>query len=280
MLGHKLWQSLRHRFDVFVTTRKASSYYARFDLFEPELLIGGIDVRRAEDMLAAFARSQPDLVINAVGLVPQRGLADPLLNLEVNSIFPHRLALACRARGARLVHFSTDCVFSGRTGNYSEQSLSDADEIYGRTKYLGELWMDEALTIRTSMIGRELETRLGLLEWFLAQKGGRCQGFSREIFSGLTTQALAIVVSDLVAKYPEMSGLYHISGDAISKYELLQMINEIYELGVTIEEDSEHVCDRSLDSTRFRQATGWRPEPWRDMILRLSRDTTPYAAWE
>ncbi|SRR6266571_1013645 len=280
MLGHKLWQGLRRRCDVYLTVRRESSYYGRFDLFDPDYLMGGIDVRRTEDIIAAFAWARPDVVVNAVGIIKQvKGSEDPLLSLEVNSLFPHRLALVCRARGARLIHFSTDCVFSGKDGRYTEESISDTSDLYGRTKYLGEIQGAWALTLRTSMIGREIETRLGLVEWFLAQKKGQCRGFSRAIFSGLTTQALTDVVADLIAKYPDVSGLYHLSADPISKYDLLQIINEVYGAGVTIERDAEFTCDRSLDSTRFRKVTGWRPEPWRDMIVRMSQDQTPYGMW-
>ena len=135
-----------------------------------------------------------------------------------------------------------------------------------------------ALTLRTSMIGRELETRRGLLEWFLGQKGGCCRGYAWAVFSGLTTASLAAVLADIIGNHP-LSGLYHVSGDPISKYELLRLINEVYRLGVTIEKDDVPACDRSLDSTRFRRATGWRPEPWERMIATMHEDATPYDAW-
>lgn len=278
MLGHMLWQRWCRRFDVFVTVRKAASYYAtQFGLFAPERLMGGVDVKRIEDVLAVFAWSRPDVVINAVGIIKQlKESEDPLPSLEVNALLPHRLALACRACGIRFIHISTDCVFSGKTGRYTEQSLSDAVDLYGRTKYLGEVHGEGSLTLRTSIIGREVETRLGLIEWFLAQRGGRCRGFSRAIFSGLTTLALADLLGDILVKHPTLHGLYHVSSDPISKYDLLHLVNEVYQLGVTIEKDDEFVCDRSLDSTRFRETTGWRPESWKAMIVEMHQDSTPY----
>lgn len=277
MLGHMLCRRWHRRFDVFVTVRKAANYYtARFDLFAPERLMGGVDVKRTEDVLAAFAWSRPDVVINAVGIIKQlKESEDALPSLEINALLPHRLALACRACGARFIHISTDCVFSGKAGRYTEQSISDATDLYGRTKYLGEVHGQGALTLRTSIIGREIETRLGLIEWFLAQKGGRCRGFSRAIFSGLTTLALADLLADIIVDHPRLHGLYHVSSDPISKYDLLHLVNEVYQLGVIIERDDEFVCDRSLDSTRFRETTGWRPESWKAMIVEMNRDSTP-----
>jgi dTDP-4-dehydrorhamnose reductase len=277
MLGHRLWRTWHRRFDVFVTVRKAASYYTtQCDLFTPERLMGGVDVKRTDDVLAAFAWSRPDVVINAVGIIKQlKESEDPLSSLEINALLPHRLALACRACGIRFIHISTDCVFSGKTGRYTEQSLSDAVDLYGRTKYLGEVHGEGSLTLRTSIIGREVETRLGLIEWFLAQRGGRCRGFSRAIFSGVTTPAFADLLADIIVNHPTLHGLYHVSSEPISKYDLLRLVNEVYQLGVTIEKDDEFVCDRSLDSTRFREATGWRPESWKAMILGMSCDSAP-----
>jgi dTDP-4-dehydrorhamnose reductase len=280
MLGHKLWQVLRPRFDVFVTVRKAAGDYEGFKLFDTERVLGGVDVRRPDDLLAAFAWCRPDVVVNAAGIVKQREAAeDPIQSLEINALFPHRLAMLCRARETRLIHFSTDCVFSGKAGGYTEDSPSDATDLYGRTKLLGEVTTGGALTLRTSMIGRELETRRGLLEWFLGQRRGRCRGYARTVFSGLTTESLAAVVADVAERHPSLAGLYHVSAAPICKYDLLRLINEAYRLGVAIEEDDTLVCDRSLDSTRFRQATGWRPESWERMIATMRDDTTPYDAW-
>lgn len=279
LLGHKLYQILRPRFDVFATVRKPISFYSRFGIFDPDRIRGEVDLRCVEEILKVFVWSQPDVVINAVGVVKQRVESqDPLLNLEINSLLPHRLALICRARGCRLIHVSTDCVFSGKDGGYDEESASDAQDLYGRTKYLGEVCGEGALTLRTSFIGRELDSKHGLLEWFLSQTGKRCRGFSKVIFSGLTTVALAELVGDLVESHRELCGLYHVGADPISKYDLLCLINEVYDLGVRIEKDEEFVCDRSLDSSRFRSATGWQPASWRAMVAQMKKDVAAYEA--
>ena len=281
LLGHKLYQILSRRFDVFATVRKPSSFYSRFGIFDPDKIQGEVDLRCAENLLEVFAWSRPEVVVNAVGAVKQRlESQDTLLSLEINSLLPHRLALMCRARGCRLIHMSTDCVFSGKDGWYNEESVSDAEDPYGRTKYLGEVQGERTLTLRTSFIGREIETNHGLLEWFLGQKGQSCRGFSKAIFSGLTTIALAGLVGEIIDKHRDLSGLFHVSSDPISKYDLLSLINEIYRLEVRIERDSGNVCDRSLDSSRFRAATGWRPASWQAMVLQIREDPTAYDIWK
>ena len=279
LLGHKLYQILGRRFDVFATVRKASSFYSRFDVFDPDRIRGEVDLRCVEETLKVFAWSRPEVVVNAVGIVKQRVESqDALPSLEINSLLPHRLALICRACGCRFIHVSTDCIFSGQKGEYDEQSVSDAQDLYGRTKYLGEVCGDGALTLRTSFIGRELDSKHGLLEWFLSQKGKSCRGFSKAIFSGLTTVALAELVGDIIVSHRELCGLYHVGADPISKHDLLGLINEVYDLGVRIEKDEEFACDRSLDSSRFRKATGWQPASWRAMLVQMKKDGAAYEA--
>lgn len=280
MLGHRLLKDLSRAHDVRATLRGDLATYERFGIFTRCNSYADVDVRVSDRVIDVLSDFQPDAVINAVGVVKQRphGL-DPIPNLEINALLPHHLAAICMEIKARFIHISTDCVFSGRTGNYTENSEPDPIDTYGRSKLLGEVTAPGCLTLRTSIIGRELSRKAGLIEWFLAQKGGRCRGFSRAIFSGLTTQALAEVMGDLIEKYPRMSGLYHVSGEPISKYDLLQLVNEIYHLGVTVEQDDNFVCDRSLDSTRFRLATGWRSKPWRAMIEQMAEDPMPYDLW-
>jgi len=280
MLGHKLWQVLRERFEVFVTVRREAAYYDRFDLFDPTHLRGSVDARRLEDMLAALAWAEPDSVVNSVGIIKQlSAAADPVMSLEINALLPHRLALACRARRARLIHFSTDCVFSGLTGGYTEDSVPDATDLYGRTKLLGEVHGPGALTLRTSFIGRELETSSGLFEWMLTRRGGRCHGYTRAVFSGLTTDVVAELIGDIIANRPDLNGLYHVPGARIAKHDLLRMIDDLYQLGVTIEPQADQTYDRTLDSTRFHRLTGWRPPPWSEMLGQMRQDPTPYDEW-
>jgi dTDP-4-dehydrorhamnose reductase len=221
--------------------------------------------------------ARPELVINCVGLVKQRSAAnDPLLAIEVNSLLPHRLANLCLAAGSRLIHVSTDCVFSGRDGAYTESSTPDAEDLYGRTKLLGEVAYPHTITLRTSIIGRELSTRQGLAEWFLGQQH-RVKGYTRSRFSGITTHEFARVVSEYVIPRPALAGLYHVSSSSISKYELLEELAGAYRRDIEIEPESGVVCDRTLDSTRFRTATGFAPRTWPEMLKEMASDSFLYS---
>src|SRR4051794_30043428 len=263
MLGHKLWQRFSERFDAYVTFRGAASAYARAGLFDLARSIGGVSAQDFDSIARAFAAVRPRAVVNCIGIVKQDASAkDPLTSIAVNSLFPHRLAQLARAAGARLIHLSTDCVFSGRAGNYDESARTDAEDLYGRAKLLGEVEGEGCLTVRTSMIGRELSGAHGLLEWFLSQEGGRVRGFRRAVFSGFTTRALADLLARVVAEHKSLSGVWHAAADPVNKFELLSLIKEAYGLSVEIEPDDEFVCDRSLDGSRFRAETGIAALPW------------------
>ena len=277
MLGHKLWLGLQDRFDVFATVRGEPSSYERFGLFDCDRLMGGVEARQMDDILRALAWARPDVVINCIGVVKQvKQAEDPILCLELNSLFPHRLAQACRACGARLIQISTDCVFSGKVGHCSEYSPCDPQDLYGRTKLLGEVGLEGTLTIRTSLIGRELGSQKGLLEWFLAQDGKECKGYEKAIFTGLTTIAFSKLLAEVIDSHRQLSGVYHVSSAPISKYNLLNLIKDIYGLDIDIRRDSDVACDRSLDSSRFRSAINWLPEPWDNMIQAMYDDPTLY----
>jgi dTDP-4-dehydrorhamnose reductase len=280
MLGHKLWQLLRSRMTTYVTLRRPFSACARPGLFEEEFTIDNVDVTDPHDLHRAFSMARPDVVFNAVGIIKQLKQAhDPVTSITINALFPHQLRLLCAACGARLIHISTDCVFSGKKGGYTEQDIPDPEDLYGRTKLLGEVSAPGSVTVRTSMIGRELETRSGLIEWFLSQRGGQARGYQRAIYTGFTTLELARVLAFIAEKQPELSGVWIVSSDPINKYELLAMVNRIYGLDICLEPDTSFVCDRSMNSSRFREATGYRPPSWADMICEMYEDPTPYDAW-
>ena len=235
----------------------------------------GVDLADPDRVVDIVARERPEVVINCVGLVKQReAAADPLAALPINALLPHRLAQLCGLAGARLVHFSTDCVFDGAQGHYRESDLAAPVDLYGRTKLLGEVDAPQAITLRTSMIGPELTVHRGLLDWFLGQTVA-IRGYRRAIFSGLTTFEVAKMVRNHVLTRPELHGVYHVGGDAVSKFDLLNLISRVYGHNVTIEPDDSLVLDRSLDSSRFGTATGYVPPSWSQMIIEmreLSRD--------
>ena len=163
-------------------------------------------------------------------------------------------------------------MFSGQKGNYIEKDNPDPVDLYGRSKLLGEVHGEHCLTLRTSIIGRELQTKYGLIEWFLSQKSKAVKGFSRAIYTGFTTQVLAEIIANVIEQHPDLSGLWHVSSDPISKYDLLHLVNQAFQLDITIERDEAFVCDRSLDSSRFRQATGYQPPTWSEMITQLAHE--------
>ncbi len=277
MLGHKIWQTFSQTFDTHVTLRSTPATYARFGIFDDSRTLGGVTAEDFDSVMRACAFVHPDVVINCIGIVKQDvGAKDPVTSITVNSLFPHRLSRLCRATNTRLIHLSTDCVFSGRKGNYAETDSPDAEDLYGRTKLLGEVTDEGCLTIRTSMIGRELQGAHGLLEWFLSQRGQRVRGFKRAIFSGFTTSALAELIGELVAQHPKMCGVWHVAAEPISKFDLLGLIKQAYGLDIELEPDETFKCDRSLNSSRFNEATGIKAPAWREMIESAHADLTPY----
>lgn len=267
MLGNAMVRVLSEtpNLEVFGTVRSAGA--SRF--FAPaiaERLIAGVDVEQHDALVKLFARVRPDIVVNCIGLVKQLADAeDPLVALPLNSLLPHRLARLCELVGARLVHMSTDCVFSGRKGRYLESDTPDAEDVYGRSKLLGEVAYPHAITLRTSIIGHELQSAHGLVGWFLSQQG-RCSGYTKAIFSGFPTVVLAQIVRDVVIPRPDLSGVYHVAAQPISKYDLLKLIAEVYGKAIEITPSDRLVIDRSLNADRFREATGYVAPAWSELI--------------
>lgn len=277
MLGHKVWQMFRDRFDAFATVRDIRFSLGRLAASDHPRIITGVSAENPSDIDRAFAAARPDVVVNCIGIVKQdKSAKNPIASITVNSLFPHHVARRCRESGARLIHLSTDCVFTGRKGNYSENDVPDAQDLYGRSKLLGEVDQDDCLTIRTSMIGRELTGSHGLLEWFFSQEGQSVRGFKRAIFSGFTTQALADLIARIITDHPRLTGVWHVGSEPISKFDLLTLVKQTYGLAIEIRPDNDFVCDRSLDSTRFRAATGIEPPSWPEMIENMRADPTPY----
>jgi dTDP-4-dehydrorhamnose reductase len=275
-LGHRLCLEWRERFECFGTVREPAAQPVA-DLLAATKLISGITAEQPDSLRPAFAEARPQVVVNCIGAVKQAEagqLAIPAI--RTNSLFPHELAALCREHSARLVHVSTDCVFSGTRGNYAEDDVPDATDIYGRSKLLGEVAGDGLLTLRTSLIGRELRGTLGLLEWLISNRGGTVRGFSRAVFSGFTTKALAAEIAFLIDERPELHGLWHLAAEPIDKLTLLTMLNETLNLELQIVPDANVVIDRSLDSTRLCGATERRPRGWDGMVDELAADETPY----
>ena len=273
MLGSAMFKTLSLNKNLHVVASLRD--HRKTDFFDELLhpnLISGVDVLDQDSLIQLLTDTRPDVVINCVGLIKQLGNAkDPLIALPLNAIFPHRLARLCALQGARVVHISTDCVFDGKKGNYLESDLSNAEDLYGKSKYMGELHdYPHAITLRTSIIGHELGSNHSLIDWFLSQEG-EVKGFSKAIFSGLPTVELAKVVERHVLHNPELAGLYHVAAEPISKLDLLTLVAREYEKNIRIVADSQLVIDRSLNGVRFQKASGYTAPAWPELITLMKK---------
>jgi dTDP-4-dehydrorhamnose reductase len=270
MLGHEAIRVLAPDFEVWGACRRPEGLP---DLGVPaDRLLPGLDATQSDSAYALVERVRPNLVINAVGIVKQRPDAKAAIpSIQVNSLWPHVLADACAQAGARMVHVSTDCVFSGSRGGYTESDVPDAFDLYGRSKLLGEVAdRDNAVTLRTSIIGWQIGEPTGLVGWFAAHRKERLKGFTKAVFSGLTTRALTEVIRDVVMPDASLSGLWHVSVEPIDKYTLLTKLAAAMGWDVEIEPAEDLVIDRSLDSTRFRERTGWARPSWDEMLAGMA----------
>jgi dTDP-4-dehydrorhamnose reductase len=271
MLGHQLWKYCAARFNTFVTLRRSLAQYG--DLFSKQRTVEGVSAEDFDSVIGAVAHVRPHAIINCIGVVKQqRAAKDPLACIGINALFPHRLSKLCQASGIRVIHLSTDCVFSGKKGNYREEDAPDPEDLYGRSKLLGEIAGQGALTLRTSIIGRELNSQQGLIEWFLRQEGKTISGYRKAIFTGLTTAALAKLLGEILIRHPNLEGLWHVAAEPISKYDLLRVVRQTFHLNIEIEPDDTFCCDRSLCGDKFCKATGWSSVSWPQMIANLHND--------
>lgn len=283
MLGHKLFQVLRQRLpDTYVTIRGdiGRSALERVQLLQSDNVVAGVDATDFDALRSRLKAWAPRVVVNCVGIIKQRDASKSAIpSIMLNALFPHRLAEAATEWGGRVIHFSTDCVFSGGKGNYREDDASDADDLYGKSKFLGEVATPNAVTLRTSIIGRELTEHRSLVDWFLSQNGKNVRGFRRVIYSGITTNEMANVVLRIINDLPTLSGLYQVVSEPITKYDLLGLIRDAYCLDITIDPDDREVLDRSMRGERFHEATGWRAPSWPEMVRAMADDPTRYRDW-
>ena len=283
MLGHKMYQTLLSRYpDTTCTVARPLSalFYQRIDLFRQGRVIDEIDAMDFPRLHEILDAERPGYIVNCIGMIKQREASKAAIpSITLNSLLPHKLAEWAGGWGGRVIHFSTDCVFSGRDGGYTETSPSDAEDLYGKSKYLGEVAVENALTLRTSIIGRELANFRSLLEWFLSQKGKSVRGFKKVIYSGVTTNYMADLVSRIVSEHPAPNGLYQVTSPAISKYDLLCLIRDAFRLNIEIVPDEEEVSDRSMIGDAFLRTTGYRSPDWPGLVAQLANDPTPYEKW-
>lgn len=283
MLGHKMYQTLLARYpDTACTVARSlkEPFYRKVDLFRNGNVVDRVDAMDFPGLEKTLRGLRSDFVVNCVGVIKQREEATAAIpSITLNSLLPHKLVEIAAGWGGRVIHFSTDCVYSGKRGMYSEEDPSDAEDLYGKSKFLGEVAAGNALTLRTSIIGRELSNFKSLLEWFLAQKGKTIKGFRKVIYSGVTTNFMATLVGNLLEDHPALSGLYQVTAPPITKYELLRRLKEAYHLDVEILPDDREVSDRSMVGKKFLRATGYRSPDWDGLVAQLANDPTPYEAW-
>jgi dTDP-4-dehydrorhamnose reductase len=277
MLGHKLVQRLSSAHEVKFTLQRNFESVQNFGILRRKDSIESVDAIDFEGVRKALDAYRPDVVINAIGVIKQVAeVKDVVRTLTINSIFPHLLAQLASELGFRLITMSTDCVFSGNRGQYSEQHIPDAIDLYGQSKHWGEIDQPSCLTIRTSIIGRELGRKHGLLEWMVSQRQKAVKGYSRAVFSGFPTLIIADIILNIIDTHRELCGVFHISSDPISKFDLLTKVNERFQLDVEISDAPEVTLDRSLDSTKFRNATGFKPPTWDQMVDAMASDDYQY----
>jgi len=272
MLGHQFLQAWHEKHDVKVTLRGDISDYANANMFTSRNSFSHVDAMDLATLNSKMEAFAPDAVVNAIGVTKQRTDGSNIIpTLTINALFPHQLAALCLQHQARLIHLSTDCVFSGKMGFYNEGAISDAEDLYGRSKFLGEVNQAHVVTLRKSTIGLELAGSHGLIEWFLAQKGV-IRGYRKAIYSGLVSSELARVVENILLGQPQLSGVWHVSSEPINKYDLLlQLAERLGRKDVVIEPDDMFMCDRSLNGNAFQQQTGYIAPSWTTMLDELAR---------
>lgn len=270
MLGHTVMRFFNQspNYQVWGSARSAGVVKC-FPVEMRDQIVCGVDVENMDSVTRLLTLTRPNVVINCIGLVKQLAEADdPLAAIPINALLPHRLARICDLVKARFIHVSTDCVFAGTKGMYRELDESDARDLYGRSKFLGEVDYPHAVTLRTSIIGPELNSAQGLVAWFLEQQGV-VKGYDRAIFSGLPTIELARVMMDFVIPNSQLHGVHHVSAEPINKFDLLNLIAKAYRKEISIVRDSQVVVDRSLDSNRFRAGTGYAPPSWPELVVKM-----------
>jgi dTDP-4-dehydrorhamnose reductase len=269
MLGHTLYKEMSKQqelYEIYGTTRNASGLKEYFTQEEIKSIRSGVDADNFDTVIKAIASIQPTIIINCIGIIKQLPIAkDPLTAITVNAQLPHRISLVARTANARLIHISTDCVFNGVKGNYTESDDSNAEDLYGRTKFLGEVSYPHCVTLRTSIIGHELKTEFSLIDWFMSQKD-EINGYTKAIYSGFPTYEMVNIIMNYVIPKADLSGLYHVSSEAISKYDLLCIMKDVYKKDIQINPYDDFILDRSLNSDKFMTLTGYKAPSWKSML--------------
>lgn len=273
MLGYSLYINLNDykNLNVIGTARNLLGKELYFNK-QKENIILGVDATDIDSIDNAMNSANPDIVINCIGLIKQHEISKQHVDaIKINALLPHQLADLCNKHNARLIQFSTDCVFDGKVGLYRESDIPNSTDLYGKSKCLGEVNYGKHLTLRTSIIGHELNSSVSLIDWFLSQST-EVNGYSKAIFSGLPTCYIAKLLAEKIIVNDSLNGLYHLSAEPIDKYTLISLVSEIYGKSIKINKSEMLNIDRSLDSTRLREAIGFIPPTWYDLIKFMFND--------
>lgn len=272
LIGHTLVRELSRYYEVYGTLHFSKSHYDNI-FFRKHSFIFDIDIMNFDIVKGIIYALKPDYIINCVGItkrkIDKQNIEDATF---VNACFPHKLVRFAQLNENRVIHFSTDCVFDGKKGNYLEEDLTTAEDIYGRTKALGEIInYNNCLTIRSSFIGQELYSKTELLDWFLSQDGNSIKGFKNTLYSGVSTIFMTKVVRKVIDSFPEISGLYNLAPSIpISKYDLLNLAKDIFDVHVKIIPDYSIIHKPTLDGSKFKEITGIVIPDWREMLEELA----------
>lgn len=270
MLGHMLVNNFNLDFDLWCTVRNKSEKLLHVLNIDKDKIIDKINVEDFDNLHNLIMEIKPDVVVNCIGVVKQVSDAKNInKSLLINSLLPNYLKLLSSLYSFRLIHISTDCVFSGNKGNYKEEDICDASDIYGKTKMLGEINQHNCLTLRTSFIGPEIETNNGLLNWFINNNNEEISGYKNALFSGFTSMELSKIIKRIIIDYKYINGIYHLSSYTISKFDLLNLINDIFNLRKNIIPLEEPFINRSLNSDKLKNILNFDFLPWDNMIEEL-----------
>lgn len=273
MLGYELFRiCVKRNMDVHAVVRSKEKLVERFRKHMDNIHTID-DVKNIEALEKIVGSVRPDYVINCIGIVKQSHLAEDYYeSVSVNALLPHQLERLGEKYNFRFLHISTDCVFDGKKGRYKEADLPNAYDLYGKSKHLGEVGYGKGITIRTSIIGHEISKHThGLVEWFMAQEG-KVKGFTKAIFSGVTTLELSNIILDVIIPGNFPSGIYQVASEPISKYDLIMLISKKYNKQIAIEPSEDLVIDRSLDGTNFEKLTGYKVPSWEKQIEAMEKD--------
>ena len=273
LIGSYMFRELSKTFETFGTIRKSKIKYKDIALFKSNKIIDNIDILNLDNLNKLLESLKPNIIVNCIG-VTKRKISDNLLDvIKINSIFPHELVKWGLINSARIIHFSTDCVFNGLTGNYNEKSNTNAFDIYGKTKALGEIQYDNCLTIRSSFIGRELFDKTELLEWVISNNGKKIKGFKKTMYSGVSALFLSKFIKNIINDHIKLNGLFQLSTDIpISKYDLICLIRDCFDLNIEIiPENNKYHCP-TLDNSKLKNKMNFEIPSWKEMLVELKNN--------